>query len=72
NRAGVLFLVVPSRHQFAVYGDEVAHTRLGDAAWLHVAELVEERLRAGDATGALERGIAEVAAQLAAHDSAAN
>jgi uncharacterized membrane protein len=67
ERNGVLFFVVPSRRAFVVLGDEGIHAVVGQEFWDTVAAAVSTRFRAGDFTGGLVHGIAEVGAQLAAH-----
>lgn len=67
ERNGVLFFVVPSRHQFVVLGDAGIHARVGQSFWEDVARAVSERFHAGDFTGGLENGIRVVGEQLATH-----
>jgi uncharacterized membrane protein len=67
ERNAVLFFVVPSRREFAVVGDTVAHDRLGQEAWNSVVAITEKHLRAGDPTAALVAGIEEVGRYLARH-----
>ena len=67
ERNGVLFFVVPARRKFVVLGDRGIHERVGPEFWTHVAAAVSESFREGDFTGGLEKGIAEVGEQLAAH-----
>jgi uncharacterized membrane protein len=65
DRNAVHFFVVPSRREFAVVGDAVAHERLGQAAWKSVAATVEKHFRLGDPTAGLVAGIEEVGRLLA-------
>src|ERR1051326_6282687 len=67
HRNGVLFFVVPSRRKFVVLGDSGIHERVGQEFWDRVAAVVAQRFRAGDFTGGLIAGIAEVGEQLASH-----
>jgi uncharacterized membrane protein len=63
----VLFFVVPSRREFAVVGDTVAHERLGQETWNSVVAIVEKHFRAGDPTAGLVAGIDEVGRYLTRH-----
>ena len=67
ERNSVLFFVVPSRREFAVVGDTVAHERLGQETWNSVVAIVEKHFRAGDPTGGLVAGIDEVGRYLMRH-----
>jgi uncharacterized membrane protein len=67
KRNGILFFVVPSRRRFVVLGDEGIHARVGQEFWEKVAAVMSERMRAGDFTGGLVRGIELAGEQLAAH-----
>lgn len=67
QRNGVLFFIVPARRRFVVLGDAGIHARVGPEFWERVAAAVSERLRAGDFTGGLVRGIEAVGEQLALH-----
>lgn len=67
ERNAVLLFVVPSRREFAVVGDVSAHERLGQATWDLLVETVQEHLRGGEPTRALELGIADLARRLAPH-----
>ena len=67
DRNGILFFVVPGRRAFVVLGDEGIHARVGQAFWEAVVAAVTPKLRAGDMTGGLEDGIAEVGRALALH-----
>jgi len=67
GRNAVLFLVVPSRREFAVVGDSGAHERLGQDVWDSVASIVQEHFRNGDPTAGLIAGIDEVGRHLARH-----
>jgi uncharacterized membrane protein len=67
ERHAVHFFVVPSRRQFAVVGDAVAHERLGQETWNSVAATVEKFFRLGDPTAGLIAGIEEVGRHLARH-----
>ena len=67
QRNGVLIYLMPHRRRFAVLGDAGIHAAVGQAFWDGVAAALSERFKAGDFTGGLEHGIAEVGAQLAKH-----
>ena len=67
HRNGVLIYLMPHRRRFAVLGDAGIHAAVGQAFWDSVAAALSERFKAGDFTGGLEQGIAEVGRQLAKH-----
>jgi uncharacterized membrane protein len=67
ERNAVLFFIVPSRHRFALFGDEGAHAKIGQEVWDHVARAMEEALCAGDPTEGVVRGIEELGRHLAKH-----
>lgn len=64
RRNGVLFFVVPSRHKFVVLGDEGIHSRVGQAFWNGVVQIVAAKLADGDLTGGLVDGIRAVGEEL--------
>ena len=67
ERNGVLFLIVPSRHKFAVLGDEGIHAKVGQDFWHHIVGVVSEKFKEGDFTEGLVRGITEIGVRLAEH-----
>lgn len=67
HRNGVLIYLMPRRRRFAVLGDSGIHAAVGQSFWDSVAATLSERFKAGDFTGGLEHGIAEVGRQLAKH-----
>ena len=67
HRNGVLIYLMPHRRRFAVLGDAGIHAAVGQAFWESIAAALSERFKAGDFTGGLEHGIAEVGLQLAKH-----
>ena len=67
HRNGVLIYLMPHRRRFAVLGDAGIHAAVGQAFWESIAAALSERFKAGDFTGGLEHGIAEVGLRLAKH-----
>lgn len=67
ERNGVLILVDPSRRTFLVWGDTAIHARVEAGFWKYVAAAIESRLREGDFTGGLVRGIETAGRALAEH-----
>ena len=67
HRNGVLIYLMPRRRRFTVLGDAGIHGAVGQAFWESIAAALSERFKAGDFTGGLEHGIAEVGRQLAKH-----
>ena len=67
HRNSVLFFVVPSRRQFAVYGDAAIHDKLGQAFWDRLTPAMTERIKNEDLTAGVVYGVEEVGRQLAAH-----
>lgn len=67
HRNGVLIYLMPRRRRFAILGDTGIHAAVGQAFWDGVAAALSERFKAGDFTGGLEHGLAEVGKQLATH-----
>lgn len=67
HRHGVLIYVALGSRKLAVIGDEGIHTRVGDAHWAGVRDLMVERLRAGTPRDALVGAVGEVGRELARH-----
>ncbi|HKA89977.1 MAG TPA: TPM domain-containing protein [Haliangiales bacterium] len=65
ERNGVLLFVVPGRRQLAILGDEAIHAKVGQEFWERVAAATARRLGAGDATGGIVDGVAEIGRELA-------
>lgn len=64
-RNGVLIFLVPGRRQLVILGDEGIHQAVGQGFWDELVEVVTARFHAGDVTGGLVDGIAEIGARLA-------
>lgn len=64
---GVLLYLLLADHRIEIVADRGLHGKVSDAQWRGVCDLMEERLRAGDATEAVVRGIEAVSGLLAAH-----
>lgn len=67
DRNAVLFFVIPSRREFAIWGGAGIHDRVGQAYWDRLSASLAERMRSGDLTTALALAIEDVGKQLAAH-----
>lgn len=67
DRHGVLIYVAIGSRKLAVVGDEGIHTRVGDAHWAGVRDLMVERLRGGAAGAALVEAVDAVGGELARH-----
>lgn len=66
-RNGVLILLAPRSHTFAVIGDTAIHEKCGAAFWTDLAAAMTEHFRAGDFTGGLVQGIERAGGLLATH-----
>lgn len=66
-RNGVLILVAPHSHTFAVIGDQAVHARCGDAFWRDLADSIGKSFKRGDFTAGLVLGIERAGALLAQH-----
>ncbi len=64
---GVLLYLLLADHRIEVVADRGLHSRVSAEQWRGVCQLMEERLRAGDATDAVVRGIEAVSDLLAEH-----
>ena len=67
QRNAVVFLVAPHVREFAAYGDEGIHRRVGDAFWKHLVDEMTPYFERGEPTDGLLHGIAAVGEQLHAH-----
>lgn len=67
DRNAVLFVVIPSRKEFVVYGGAGIHERVGQEYWDRLAAALSECIKNGDLTSALVWAIEDVGKQLAAH-----
>lgn len=67
HRNSVVFAVAPRARQFAVYGDEAIHRKLGEQYWKRLVEQMTDRFKRSDATDALVYGIDDIGAQLREH-----
>lgn len=64
---GVLVYLLLTDHRIEIVADRGLDGRVSAAQWRGVCQLLEERLRAGEAEAAVLQGVAAVAALLAAH-----
>ena len=64
---GVLIYLLLADHRIEIVADRGLCDLVSDTQWRGVCQLMEERLRAGDAEGAVVRGVAAVSDLLAAH-----
>jgi uncharacterized membrane protein len=67
HRNAVLFFVVPSAREFAVYGDAAIHEKLGQTFWDRLAASMSERIKAQDLSAGIVHGVEQVGRELAAH-----
>ncbi|MBV9269491.1 MAG: TPM domain-containing protein, partial [Candidatus Eremiobacteraeota bacterium] len=67
HRNSVVFAVAPHARQFAVYGDEAIHRKLGPEYWTRLVEEMTQRFKAGEPTDALIYGVKRIGEQLRAH-----
>jgi len=67
QRNSVVFVVAPRTRQFAVYGDEAVHDKLGEDYWARLVDAMAERFKTGNPTAALVYGIERVGEQLQSH-----
>lgn len=67
HRNSVVFAVAPHTRQFAVYGDEAIHHKLGDTYWQQLVAEMTDRFKRGDPTQALAYGIERIGEQLRTH-----
>lgn len=67
DRNGILFFIVPSRHAFAIIGDEGIHQKVGQDFWNKLVVSTSKDFMAGKFNEGLVAGIAECGRLLAAH-----
>lgn len=66
-RNGVLILLAPRSHTFAVIGDTGVHEKCGQGFWQELAEAMGEHFKRGAFTDGLVLGIARAGQLLATH-----
>lgn len=66
-RNGVLILLAPRSHTYAVIGDRAIHERCGDAFWRELASAMGDAFKRGDFTAGLLLGIERAGALLQTH-----
>jgi uncharacterized membrane protein len=66
-RNGVLILLAPRSHTFAVIGDTAIHEKCGATFWTNLATAMTEHFKRGDFTAGLVHGIDHAGALLAEH-----
>jgi uncharacterized membrane protein len=67
DRNGVLILVAPRAHKFAVVGDTGIHAKCGNPFWLQVVEMMQSHFKNEKYTDALVVAIGRLGELLAAH-----
>lgn len=67
DRNGVLILLAPRSHAYAVIGDRGIHERCGDAFWKELAAAMGDAFKRGDFTAGLVLGIERAGELLATH-----
>ena len=67
DRNGILFFIVPSRHAFAIIGDEGIHQKVGQDFWNKLVAAMAGDFMAGKFNEGLIRGIEECGRLLAVH-----
>lgn len=66
-RNGVLILIAPASHAFAVIGDQGVHEKCGDGFWRELADTMAAHFKRGAFTDGLVLGIERAGALLAEH-----
>lgn len=66
-RNGVLILLAPRSHTYAVVGDKGIHERCGDPFWKELAAAMGDAFKRGDFTAGLVLGIDRAGELLATH-----
>lgn len=66
-RNGVLILVAPRSHAFAIIGDTGIHRHCGEEFWREAAAEMTDHFKRGEFTTGLEHAIAKTGASLALH-----
>jgi uncharacterized membrane protein len=67
DRNGILFFIVPSRHAFAIIGDEGIHQKVGQDFWDKLVVSTSKDFMAGKFNEGLVAGIAECGRLLGVH-----
>ena len=67
DRNGVLILLAPRSHAYAVIGDRGVHERCGDAFWKELAAARGDAFKRGDFTDGLVLGVERAGKLLATH-----
>ncbi|HUU04296.1 MAG TPA: TPM domain-containing protein [Patescibacteria group bacterium] len=67
DRNGILFFIVPSRHAFAIIGDEGIHQKVGQEFWEKLVAAMAVDFKAGNFNEGLVRGITEAGRLLGVH-----
>jgi uncharacterized membrane protein len=67
HRNGVLILVAPRTHQFAVIGDAGVHARCGDAFWLEVTNEMTAHFKQAEFTQGVIHGVQKSGELLSRH-----
>jgi uncharacterized membrane protein len=66
-RNGVLFYLAIKDHKFAILGDAGINQKTGPGFWIEVKEVMQEKFRGEDFTGALTAGIQMAGQKLKEH-----
>jgi uncharacterized membrane protein len=67
ERNGILFFVVPSRHEFVILGDEGIHAKVGQPFWDELARILTEHFAQDRYTEGLIAAIDRAGERLAEH-----
>jgi uncharacterized membrane protein len=67
DRNGILILIAPRVHKFAVVGDTGIHAKCGDSFWLKVVEMMRSQFKSEKYTDALVAAIGRLGELLAEH-----
>ena len=67
DESGVLFYVVPSRHELHVLGGAGIHDKVGQQFWDRVVNEVAQQIKATDLTTGIVRGVGITGEALAHH-----
>jgi uncharacterized membrane protein len=67
ERNGVLILVAPRAHKFAVIGDVAVHAKCGDEFWRKLADAMAGYFRKSDFTPGIIHGVQKAGDLLAEH-----
>lgn len=66
-RNGVLILVAPRAHKFAVIGDQAVHEKCGDEFWQKLAAAMTDYFRQSQFTAGIIHGVQQAGELLAEH-----